>query len=61
MSSYYILYNPIAANSHGKEKSLALKNILKGENFVFEDITSVINYYLLIKVKLLPTEKVKKS
>lgn len=57
MSSYYILYNPIAANSHGKEKSQALKNILKGENFVFEDITSVINYYNFF-AKLNPDDKI---
>lgn len=35
MSAYYILYNPIAANRHGKEKAQELKEVLKDESFIF--------------------------
>lgn len=57
MSAYYILYNPIAANRHGKEKAQELKEVLKDESFIFEDITSVINYYNFF-AKLEPDDKI---
>ena len=57
MSAYYILYNPIAANRHGKEKAQELKEVLKDESFIFEDITSVINYYNFFS-KLEPDDKI---
>lgn len=57
MSAYYILYNPIAANRHGKEKAQGLKKVLKDESFIFEDITSVINYYNFF-AKLEPDDKI---
>lgn len=57
MSAYFILYNPIAANKHGKEKAQELKKVLRDESFIFEDITSVINYYNFF-AKLEPDDKI---
>ena len=36
---YLVLYNPLAGEGHGKERSEKLKEILKGDLLVFRDMT----------------------
>ena len=44
MSKYYILYNPVAGNGTGLEKSRKLEEILKGNEIEFRDSKSIEDY-----------------
>lgn len=44
MSNYTVLYNPHAGNEHGRENAQELKNILRGDDLEFHDMTQIENY-----------------
>lgn len=44
MGRYQILYNPAAGNGRGTAEAQQLKELLKGEELVFQDITAVSDY-----------------
>ena len=44
MARYNILYNSLAANGNGEENAKKLRDILKGDELRFEDVTKVDDY-----------------
>ena len=42
---YLVLYNPLAGEGHGKERSEKLNEILKGDLLVFRDMTQIYGEY----------------
>lgn len=56
MQHYLVLYNPHAANGHGKENANQLKTILDGSTLTFQDMTQISDYALFFDT--LPAETV---
>ena len=44
MPRYHVLYNPHAGNGHGTEDTMKLKDIMKDDELVFCDMTTIESY-----------------
>lgn len=44
INTYYVLYNPLAGNGQGKERSRKLTQILSDDTLVYQDITTIDDY-----------------
>lgn len=46
---YYVVYNPHAGNGRGKEEAEKLRDIMKGDELVFSDITKIDDYKTFLR------------